>query len=122
MVADFVPGPKIDSGVPREMFLRPTQGPGNVNASDPIRHQWSVAPDGQRFLVRMPTGGPGRLEGGARSSIPGSIPTAINTFTPPGQTPAAAGAGRAGRAGGRGGVNAPSLTVILEWTGLVRRQ
>jgi hypothetical protein len=112
MVVDFVPGPTIDSGVPREMFLPPTGGNGNVSSSDPTRHQWFATGDGQRFLVRMPPGSGGR--GGRRGS---GTPTAVNTFTPPGVTagpalpPFARGRGR----GGPSGHTASTLTVILHW-------
>ena len=114
MAVDFIPGPKIDSGVPHAMFIPPTGGPGNVSSSDPVRHQWAAAPDGQRFLVRVAPGSPAQGQGrGVRAGSP--MPSASFFFTPPGQT-AVTGFGR-GRGRGRGGrgQNAPALTVILHW-------
>jgi len=110
MAVDFMPGPKIDSGVPRPMFPTPTIGGGNISASDPVRHQWTVRPDGQRFLIRSPPGPTGRGRGGP------AIPTAVTAVVPPGQIavtgPPPPGRGRQAR----GRVQtAPTLTVILHW-------
>jgi len=101
MAVDFMPGPKIDSGVPHAMFPTRTPGNGNISSSDPVRHQWAAASDGQRFLVRVAGGGRGR-----RSN-------AANTFVPPGTAPTAA-RGRGPRGSARG-QTAPALTVILHW-------
>jgi Tol biopolymer transport system component/tRNA A-37 threonylcarbamoyl transferase component Bud32 len=108
MAVDFMPGPRIDSGVPHAMFPRPTLGGGNSSSSDPVRHQWAAAPDGQRFLLRVPPGPAGREGGGLRGGG-----RAANTFVVPGATPNA-GRGRGPRGAARG-LTAPALTVILHW-------
>jgi Tol biopolymer transport system component len=100
MAVEFLPGPNVDSGVPRSMFAALTLGGGNLTSSDPTRHQWAVAPDGQSFLVRAPPFG---RRGGA------GIPSAARLG---GQGP---GRGR-GRGGPFGGFQvAPTLNVILHW-------
>ena len=52
-VVDITLGEEVTSGVPRVLFVGPVNAaPGR----DPVRHQWSVTPDGQKFLVRLPNG------------------------------------------------------------------
>ena len=47
MTVDITAGPRIDSGIPRELFdTGLTQIPGN--------DQYAVTPDGQRFLILKP--------------------------------------------------------------------
>ena len=105
MAVDIMPGLKIDSGVPHAMFPTRTPGNGNISSSDPVRHQWAAASDGQRFLLRVAFGG-GAGARGRRSN-------AANTFVPPGTAPTAA-RGRGPRGSARG-QTAPALTVILHW-------
>jgi serine/threonine protein kinase len=86
MAVDIRAAARIEAGVPQRLFTA-----SNSSASrDPIRHQWSVTPDGQRFLMRIAAGGGNRAAGpGAR----GLTPAAPTVFVPIGQ-PAPAGGGR----------------------------
>ncbi|MGQ0733409.1 MAG: protein kinase domain-containing protein [Acidobacteriota bacterium] len=61
MAVELKPGPRLEAGIPRGLFA----SLGAQSSVDPARHQMSVTPDGQRFLVRYPNnlaGGP--LAGG----------------------------------------------------------
>jgi Tol biopolymer transport system component len=109
MAVDFMPGPKIDSGVPHAMFPRPTAGGGNSSSSDPVRHQWAAAPHGQRFLVRVPPESAGRVGRGL-----GRGGGNANTYVVPRGTAPNAGRGRGPRGSARG-LTAPALTVVLHW-------
>jgi WD40 repeat protein len=62
MAADFTPGPKIAAGTPHLLYTSGATG------ADPTRHLWSVAPDGQRILMRTFAG------------TGGVLPTAPATF------------------------------------------
>jgi Tol biopolymer transport system component len=47
MVVDITTNRKIESGTPRELF-------DTKLSVDPLRDQFAVTPDGQRFLVQLP--------------------------------------------------------------------
>ncbi|MGQ0733308.1 MAG: protein kinase domain-containing protein [Acidobacteriota bacterium] len=99
MAVDFLPGPKIDAGVPHLLYASSA-----LNAV-PTRHLWSVAPDGQRILMRT----------FAATGL-GLVPTVPAVFAPAGQTAPAPGANP-------GGASAPAnngLTVIRHWTAAFR--
>ena len=46
---DFMPGPKINAGVPHLLF-----SPNAPGGAVPTRHRWDVSADGQRFFIRTP--------------------------------------------------------------------
>ena len=50
MAAPLKPGTKVEAGIPRPLFRTPI-------VVDPVRHQYAVSADGQRFLVLAPVGG-----------------------------------------------------------------
>jgi Tol biopolymer transport system component len=52
MAVDVTLGPKLSAGVPQVLF----RGASSAVSSDPVRHQWAVSPDGQRFLLRVASG------------------------------------------------------------------
>jgi hypothetical protein len=64
-------GGKIDAGVPTQLFPAPQ---GGTTTRDPMRHQWAVTRDGQRFLLRIPQQG----AGGGGITAPAISPTAQN--------------------------------------------
>src|SRR5262249_19889990 len=49
MAADIKPGAKIEAESPHLLFI--TGQNNSIAALNPVRHQWSVSPDGQRFLA-----------------------------------------------------------------------
>jgi hypothetical protein len=92
------------------MFPPPTGGGGNVSSSDPQRHQWAAAPNGDRFLVRVPP----QLAPTTGRGTTQVAPTAqINATT---ADPTQFAVSAAGRGRGRN-LQAPALTVILDWAG-----
>jgi hypothetical protein len=116
VVVPFTAGPKATAGIPIPMFPPPTAGTGNISSSDPQRHQWAAAPDGERFLVRVPpqltvTAGRGSLEVTPTAALNASALDQTQGFV--------VGAGR-GRGGGRS-ISAPALTVILNWAAAQER-
>ena len=100
MVADLKVGARIDPGVPRRLF--PAHF-GSPTSRDPVRHQWSVTADGQRFVVRLPPSSAAALSGSA-SGRAGTVPFVAQSPT----------AGTAGAASGQGIVYS-GLTVIRNW-------
>ncbi len=99
MAVDIKPGPRIEAGIPRRLFDRATTSP---SSGDPVRHQWNVTPDGQRFLVRYATAGSGAAFRGGQ----GAVSTAPFVAAIRGQaTPAQAGQGFV----------SSGLTVIRDW-------
>jgi Tol biopolymer transport system component len=96
MVVEIATRPELRVGSPRVMF---TLGFQPAYSNSPIRHQWAVSPDGQRFLARAPN-----VAGRGRAGL-GSAPS---TFSPAG-------------AGGTGVPVAPvlppnfGLTIVLDW-------
>jgi serine/threonine protein kinase/Tol biopolymer transport system component len=109
MAVDLAAGPALDVTPPRLMFGLPYRNP---IAENPDAHMMAVAPSGDQFLVRIPSGqgattGRG---GGARGSAMPAVP----------QTAAQnSGSGRAAAAAAPAFV-APSegLTVLLNWPSL----
>lgn len=107
MAVDFMPGPKIDAGIPHQLFS--PNAPGGAVAT---RHLWDVSADGQRFFVRTASS----IAGG---TAVGGVPTVPSNFVPAGQVTAAAGQT----------VNAPpisaapanGLTVVRNWTAAFRK-
>lgn len=98
MAVEIKPGPRIEAGIPRRLFGVPSM----QSSRDPIRHQWSVRPDGQRFLFRYANGS-GALQGG-----PGGTSTIPFFAVAQGNQPAVAQGGQAFVSSG--------LTVIRGWT------
>jgi serine/threonine protein kinase/Tol biopolymer transport system component len=49
MAVDFMPGPKINAGIPHELFA-----PNATGGAVPTRHLWDVSADGQRFFNTAP--------------------------------------------------------------------
>ncbi len=105
MAVDFMPGPKIDAGIPHQLF---SANAGNAVAT---RHLWDVSADGQRIFIRTASS----IAGG---TAVGGVPTVPSNFVPTGQVPATAGQA----------VNAPisaaaanGLTVVRNWTAAFRK-
>jgi Tol biopolymer transport system component len=98
MAVDVKLGARIEAGIPRRLF----GNPDSPSARDPVRHQWNVTPDGQRFLLRY-------ANGSGSTVITGGTPI-ISPNAPPqvGQPAGAAGGGQAFVSSG--------LTVIRGWT------
>jgi Tol biopolymer transport system component len=107
MAAEIKPASKLESGVPRLMFVPTVSQP---ITRDPTRHQLFASPDGQRFFLRVPIG----QVGGA------GTPAAATTFLPGTGPGTGQAVGRTGF-GGRGGTNNPffggaaGFTVMLHW-------
>jgi hypothetical protein len=95
--------PALGVAAPVQLFTR-NQQPGYTNA--PHRHQWSVSPDGERFLLRATHQ--------ARVVGTEGIASAPPNFTPPGTAAAAAPAQAQ---------NPPSggLTILLNWPAAIRK-
>jgi len=89
-------GTPIASSIPRSMFI----AFNSITSRDPQRHQWSVTPDGKRFLIRLANGS-GVTGGGRRGGSP-VAPITFNTTT------------AAGTAATPSGV-VDRLTVVLGW-------
>lgn len=99
MAVDIKPGPRIEAGIPHRLFgtfSSPT-------SQDPVRHQWDVTADGQRFLLRYPQGSGAAFRGGQ-----GGTSTVPFLAVLQGGQPAAAQGGQAFVSSG--------LTVIRGWT------
>jgi eukaryotic-like serine/threonine-protein kinase len=116
MAVDITLGARVESGVPQRLFALFT----SVSSLDPARHQWSVAPDGQRFFLRYPNtgGGGGRGAGGAGAGVTFNFSGAVVGAG------AFGGAGPRGNGGGPGALNnqPPSgLTVIRNWTAAITK-
>jgi hypothetical protein len=99
MAVDIKPGPRIEAGIPHRLF----GAFSSASALDPVRHQWNVTPDGQRFLLRYANGSGALFRGGqgGTSTVP------FNAVVQGGQ-PAVAAGGQAFVSSG--------LTVIRGWT------
>jgi len=102
MAVDIKPGPRIEAGIPHSLFV----GFGSPSSSDPARHQWSVTPDGQRFLLRFANG-----SGAAFRGRQGGTPTVAFTVVTRGGQPVA---------GGQAFVSS-GLTVIRHWPSAVEK-
>jgi serine/threonine protein kinase/Tol biopolymer transport system component len=116
MAVDITLGTRIESAVPRRLFYAAT----STSSVDPVRHQWSVTPDGQRFLLRYPNGGGGVGGAGGRGGRGGAAGAGVAfNFTATGQ------GGQTAPLAGRGpnfSNNPPSgLTVIRNWTAMVKK-
>jgi dipeptidyl aminopeptidase/acylaminoacyl peptidase len=115
MAVDITLGTRIESAVPRRLFFVAP----SASSIDPVRHQWSVTPDGQRFLLRYANGGGGGPAGGRGGRGATAAGVAFN-FTPTGQT------GQAAAVLGRGpnfsNFPATGLTVIRNWTAGLKSQ
>lgn len=107
MSVDFMPGPKIAAGIPRQLY--------NFNAgggANPTRHLWDVSADGQRIFMRTAAS----IAGGARNGVP-SVPS---DYLPP--NPAAAVAvATPNSAPNPNLAPANGLTAIQHWTSIVRK-
>jgi serine/threonine protein kinase/Tol biopolymer transport system component len=106
MAVDFMPGPKINAGIPRQLFA-----PGGASAV-PTRHLWDVSADGQRFFFRN-LSNVGVAGGG--------VPTVPANFVPAGQATAQAGTPAATVAPNPNLPPANGLTVVRHWTAALRK-
>jgi Tol biopolymer transport system component len=98
MAVDIKPEPRIEAGIPHRLFSATAYS----TSRDPVRHQWSVTPDGQRFLLRYPIGSGAAFRGG------GQVGTPTTGFNSP--------AGLAGAAAQSGqGFVSSGLTVVRHW-------
>jgi Tol biopolymer transport system component len=100
MAVDVTSVPRLAAGVPHQLFV----GFNTATGRDPVRHQWAVTPNGQQFLLRVPTSAAARGRGVA---IPFGAPGAAGQ-------PAAAGAQQAFVSSG--------LTVIRNWPVLFQKK
>jgi Tol biopolymer transport system component len=50
MAVEIKTAPRLTAGIPQRLFT----AYASPSAGDPLRHQWSVSGDGQRFLLRYP--------------------------------------------------------------------
>jgi Tol biopolymer transport system component/tRNA A-37 threonylcarbamoyl transferase component Bud32 len=78
MAVDFMPGAKINAGIPHLVFA-----PNAPGGAVPTVHRWDVSADGQRFFVRTATS----IAGGTAAQ--GGVPTAPSNFISGRTTPAA---------------------------------
>lgn len=104
MAVDFMPGPKINAGIPHQLFT-PNAPAGAV----PTTHRWDVSADGQRFLVRTAAS----IAGGTAQS---GVPTVPANFVTAAQTPTVALTAPAPSAPPNNG-----LTVVRHWTAAFRK-
>jgi Tol biopolymer transport system component len=104
MAVDIRLGPRVEAGVPHLLFT----GLNSAQSRDPIRHQWAVSPDGQRFLLRVPPG-----QAGGRGGI-GGVPAVPFAF---------AGGGALGAVAAQNtqGLVSSGLTVIRNWTAISQK-
>ena len=77
---DFMPGPKINAGVPHLLF-----SPNAPGGAVPTAHRWDVSADGQRFFVEPPTS----IAGGNAAARAASRPSPPNFVADRGKRPAA---------------------------------
>ena len=102
MAVDLKLGTRIEPSVPRQLGSAPST---HSTAADPLRHMWSLTSD-NRALLRVTPGA------GVAGTGAGAAPVLAPTFTPAGQTSAAASS--------RGTVTS-GLTAILHWTSALQQ-
>lgn len=108
MAVDFMPGPKINAGIPHVLY--------NFNATagaDPTRHLFDVSADGQRMFQRSASS----IAGGTL----GGVPTVPGNFAPANQNTTTAGPAPGIAAPNPSLAPANGLTVISHWTAAVRK-
>jgi len=110
MAVDVTAEPTLSVGSPRVLFTSRFQSGISL---DPLRHQWSVSPDGKRFLMRAAQ--PGSTAFGRRGAF--AVPAAPTNLDVTG----ARGAGAA-PAGGRAAEMATGVTVVLDWPSGITRE
>jgi len=106
MAVDFMPGPKINAGIPHQLFA-----PNAPGGAVPTVHRWDVSADGQRFFTRTAAS----IAGG--NTAAGGIPTVPPNLVASGQAPAAPAQAPPNFA-------APAnngLTVVRHWTAAFRK-
>ena len=108
MAADFIPGPKIEAGIPHLLYTSNAQGGAN-----PTRHLFDVSADGQRIFQRTQASIAGATPGG------GGVPSAPPNFT--NAAPATETAAPTGAPPNPSLAAANGLTVIRHWTTSVRK-
>jgi hypothetical protein len=77
MAVEFMPGPKIDAGIPRQLY-----SPNAPGGAIPTTHRWDVSGDGQRFFHRTQTS----IAGGTATAL-GGVPSVPPNFVAAGQAP-----------------------------------
>jgi serine/threonine protein kinase/Tol biopolymer transport system component len=77
MSVEFMPGPKIDAGIPRQLY-----SPNAPGGAIPTTHRWDVSGDGQRFFHRTQTS----IAGGTATAL-GGVPSVPPNFVAAGQAP-----------------------------------
>jgi Tol biopolymer transport system component len=109
LAVDIQAGTKLVAGIPRSLFFAPLRN--NPGPQTPTRHLLAAAPDGQRFLLRYPSGLSARGSGAGNLSVP-EVPIISSAANP-----ATAAGGRGGAPVSAATVGAPSngLTVIQHW-------
>ncbi|HJU43687.1 MAG TPA: protein kinase [Vicinamibacterales bacterium] len=109
MAADFIPGPKIEAGIPHLLYTN------NAGNADPTRHLFDVSPDGQRFFQRTAASIAGaNAAGNGFPSVPLNFTTTAAEDAGAGQTPLLPPVNPSTNA-------ANGLTVIRHWTPSVRK-
>ena len=108
MAVDITLGPKLTAGVPQRLFAA---GPlGTAISSSPVRHQWAVTANGQRFLARIPPA-QAQFRGGV-VTVP-AVTFATNQNRP-GQPATAPTSGQ--------GFVSSGLTVIRDWPVALKKE
>ena len=108
MAVDIMPGPKLGAGTPHLLYTTTA-----ANA-DPTRHLWSIAPDGQRILMRTLT----------TTASQGQVFTVQSNYAPPVQgAPTGRGTGPSFAAINTNNSLPASngLTVIRHWAAAFRK-
>jgi Tol biopolymer transport system component len=106
MAVEFMPGPKINAGIPRQLYS--PEAPGGAV---PTTHRWDVSADGQRFFHRTATsiaGGAAAAQGGVRTVPPNFVAAGQAAAAPAAPAPAISTAPHNG------------LTVVRHWTAAFR--
>ena len=107
MAADFMPGPRIEAGVPHLLYT--SNAPGGA---DPTRHLFDVSADGRRFFQRTAASIAGNNPAGGNGAptVPANFTSAQSDGGPPTTPPPNPSTSAAN-----------GLTVIRHWTTPIRK-